>query len=65
MFKAAQSANSSLTWLLRVVGFLMMFGGLKRMLTPLSVLGDIIPLVGAVIEEGVSVLLCWPRLRSA
>ncbi len=41
-----------MTWLLRAVGFLMMFMGLSMVLRPLSVVGDIIPFVGTVIGMG-------------
>jgi len=39
MFQAAQSENRILTWILRLVGFLMMFIGLKMVFEPLGVPG--------------------------
>lgn len=63
MFKSAQKANHSLTWVLRVVGFLLMFFGFNLILAPLAVLGDVIPVIGSVIGVGaalVSLLLALP-----
>ena len=65
MFSKAQSANNMMTWILRIVGFLMMLIGLNMVFKPLSVLGDVIPFIGDLIGMGTSVvsfliaLPCW------
>lgn len=46
MFAAAHSQNTFLTWLLRVIGFVMMWAGLGLLLAPLSVLADVVPFLG-------------------
>ena len=53
MFQAAKDANVMMTWILRFVGFLMMFTGLGLILGPVKVVADKIPLVGDVIEAGI------------
>jgi len=52
MFADAQAANTTLTWILRAVGALLMFVGFSLILRPLSVLGDVIPLLGDIIRAG-------------
>jgi Transmembrane protein 43 len=52
MFKAAQSANQTLTWVLRAVGWLLMFFGLLLIFKPISTLGDVVPLVGGMLGAG-------------
>ncbi len=56
MFAAAQASNRTLTWFLRLVGFLCMFIGLSMVFKPLSVLGDIVPFIGNIIGIGTSLL---------
>jgi hypothetical protein len=46
MFKAAEDGNAMMTLILRAVGFLMMFFGLRTMSRPLSVLADVLPILG-------------------
>lgn len=52
MFKAAQQSNTMITWLLRAVGFFMIFIGLSACLRPLVVLGDVVPFVGNLLGKG-------------
>jgi len=52
MFEAALTENTILTWILRAVGFFMMFLGLVMFFKPLSVLGDVIPVVGSLLAFG-------------
>jgi len=52
MFEAARSANTFLTWCVRIGGFLMMFIGLGMVLKPLSVLADVLPFLGDLVEMG-------------
>lgn len=49
MFASAKRSNSMLTWILRVVGFLLMFIGLQTIFGPLSVLGDVVPFIGSLL----------------
>jgi hypothetical protein len=52
MFEAALKENTIMTWILRIVGFVMMFIGLALLFRPLSVLGDVVPMFGSVLAFG-------------
>ena len=54
MFSAAHSSNNTTTWILRLVGFLMMFGGLTMIFKPLVVLADVLPFLGSILDFGLS-----------
>ncbi len=41
-----KNEHKTMTWVLRVVGFLMMWFGLQSILAPLSVIADVIPFLG-------------------
>lgn len=56
MFQNAQNANKMMTWILRIVGFLLMFMGISSVLRPLSVLADVIPFIGSMVGAGNSVI---------
>ena len=56
MFADARTANTLFTWGLRLGGFLMMFIGLSMLLKPLSVLADVLPFLGNVVEMGIAVV---------
>ena len=56
MFEAAISGNALLTWVLRVIGFVIMFIGFKLILGPLVVLADVVPIVGAFVGVGTSIV---------
>ncbi len=56
MFEAAQQANTMLTWGLRLAGLLMMTIGFSLVFKPLSVVFDIIPFLGNVVEAGTGFL---------
>lgn len=56
MFKAAEEANATLTWILRGVGLFVMFLGFTMVFKPLSVLADVIPLLGNLVEAGTGVV---------
>ena len=56
MFQSAQSANSAMTWFLRIAGLVMMYVGLSCVLRPLSVLMDVIPFLGDLIGVGISLI---------
>ena len=56
MFETARTGNAILTWFLRIVGFFLMFRGLKKFLAPISTLGDVLPLLGDLLEVGVGLV---------
>ncbi len=56
MFDAAEAANTTLTWVMRFAGFMMMFSGLKMIVRILSVLADIVPLFGSIVRGGTSLI---------
>lgn len=47
MFDAAQASNTALTWGLRLLGLLLMFGGVSLILKPIAVFADFIPFLGS------------------
>jgi len=49
LFEAAKQANIMMMWILRVVGFFLMFIGFKLVTRPISVLADVIPPLGSAI----------------
>lgn len=51
-FGAEQESNEQLTWILRVVGFLMMSVGLFLIAGPLVTIADLLPVVGDVLAMG-------------
>ena len=56
MFAAAQSANVVMTWVLRLVGFMMIFGGLNLLIGPLRVVGQRVPFIGGLFGAGLSLV---------
>ncbi len=56
MFATEQQGNVIVTWLVRLLGFIIMFFGLLLIMKPLSVLADIIPLLGTLAETGTGLL---------
>ncbi len=54
MFEAAQQANKVFTWILRAAGFLLMLTGFRMILGPLSVMADVLPALGNLVEKGVT-----------
>lgn len=52
MFDKAQADNTKLTWLLRGLGFILMLVGFIIFFKPLSVLADVIPFIGNLVEGG-------------
>lgn len=55
MFTAAEAANNTMTWILRLVGFVMMFAGLMAIFKPLTVVADVIPLFGNLLGLGLGI----------
>ncbi len=56
MFKRAEEANAFLTWGLRVGGFVVMWIGFMLIAKPLSVLADLVPFIGTVVEFGTGLI---------
>ena len=56
MFKHGQEENAFLTWILRVVGVIVMFMGFRVMLDLLEVLADVVPLFGNIVGAGASLV---------
>lgn len=54
MFAAAESANRTLTWLFRAIGFVAMWAGLGLVMRPLAAAGSVLPIVGALLEKGLA-----------
>ena len=52
MFKDARSSNKIMAWVLRIVGIIVVVWGLKTILAPLSVLADVIPILGTIVAAG-------------
>ncbi|MGN0845241.1 MAG: TMEM43 family protein [Kiritimatiellia bacterium] len=52
MFEDARDANALFAWVIRFAGFFLMYIGLSMVLRPLSVLGDVIPILGTMIGWG-------------
>jgi hypothetical protein len=55
MFKMAQDDNKALTWILRVVGYLMMAFGIFLVFRPIATFADIIPALGGLAGAGIAV----------
>jgi hypothetical protein len=53
MFESAQRSNTAVTWVVRALGFFMMFLGLGLAFKPIAVFGDVVPLVGNLLGAGV------------
>ncbi|MBU1431542.1 TMEM43 family protein [Myxococcota bacterium] len=55
MFKSAQQENTLIAWLLRLLGFGLMFVGLIAIMNPLAVLADVIPFLGSLVSFGAGI----------
>lgn len=56
MYKAAEEANATLTWILRFVGWLVMAIGLYMLFAPFATLLDVLPFLGSFMSFGISVV---------
>ena len=56
MFAHAQAANRNLTWILRAVGFGVMFISILLVLGPISALARILPFLGSLVEVGFAIV---------
>ena len=52
MFEHAQSENTIITWILRVVGLVVMFIGFSLMFAILGVIADVVPFIGSIVSFG-------------
>jgi hypothetical protein len=55
MFAAAQAENAMRTWILRLVGFVVMFIGLALIFAPLGVMADVLPFLGGIVRLGTGI----------
>ena len=53
MIQKAQADNTMMTWILRLVGFVVMMAGLAMILKPLSVVADVVPILGSIVGAGI------------
>jgi hypothetical protein len=56
MFADAQSANTMITWILRLVGLIVMIIGFAMMMAPLSVVAAFIPFLGRLVGTGTGII---------
>jgi hypothetical protein len=56
MFEQAKSDNEQLTWILRLAGTAVLIFAFITILKPLSVLADVVPLIGNIVEVGTGVI---------
>ncbi|MBQ7544710.1 MAG: hypothetical protein IJT02_07175 [Synergistaceae bacterium] len=67
MFEGARSDNNFKAWLFRIAGIIGVVIGLRLIFRPLSVIADVIPLLGTIVEAGAGVVgfligLAWSLL---
>ena len=55
MFKQAQQENVFMTWILRLVGFIMMMIGITMVFKPLTVMADVLPILGDILGLGIGI----------
>ncbi|MBS2040113.1 TMEM43 family protein [bacterium] len=58
MFTQAESSNSTLVWILRVVGWVLMCIGFSMLLGPIAAVANIIPFLGDLVEMGTGLFGC-------
>jgi len=56
MFKTAQESNALMGWLLRLLGFILIFIGFRSIFKILSVLADVVPFIGSLVGGGMSII---------
>lgn len=56
MFTSAEKANAMFTWIIRGVGLLLMFMGIKTILGPIVILGAVVPFVAKILDFGVGAI---------
>lgn len=77
MIKAAEGENATLTWILRLVGFVLMAVGVYLVVRPLVVVADVVPFIGDFLSVGagifaglvalpltlITIAICWIAVR--
>ncbi|MBY0526004.1 MAG: TMEM43 family protein [Gemmataceae bacterium] len=58
MFEQAKAANTFMTWILRLVGFILMAIGIALVFRPLVVMADVLPFLGDMLGMGVAFFAC-------
>jgi hypothetical protein len=56
MVHSAKSSNVTTTWILRLVGLVMMTVGLACVFAPLAVVADVIPFLGSIVRMGTGIV---------
>lgn len=56
MFASAKQSNKIWTWVLRVLGFLLLSGGFRGVLGPIETLVDVIPILNGIVSIGVGLV---------
>ncbi|WP_269524222.1 TMEM43 family protein [Coraliomargarita parva] len=56
MIQIAQDSNKFLTWVLRGVGLVILFIGFNMILAPISVMADVVPFIGNLVEAGTGLI---------
>ncbi|MEM7616879.1 MAG: TMEM43 family protein [Pseudomonadota bacterium] len=56
MFSSAESENNLATWVMRLIGLVMMWTGLAMVFAPIKVLGDVVPLFGTILGAGIGIV---------
>lgn len=52
MFAQAKSGNSTMTWVLRLIGYAGLAAAFGMVLAPLGVVGDVVPFIGSILRFG-------------
>jgi hypothetical protein len=63
LFQQADDENTTMAWILRFLGFLLMFFSILMMLQPLAIAVDIVPFLGDYMESGMQCCL-FPLIAS-
>ena len=56
MFQAAEQENRIFTWILRILGVVIMWAGWYLVLRPIAVVGDLVPFIGSVLAAGAGIV---------
>ena len=56
MYGTAHASNVTMTWILRLVGAVLIIAGLKMIVAPLEVLASVIPLLGSIVGAGTGIV---------
>lgn len=55
MVASAKDAAATMTWITRLIGFIMMFAGMMMVFKPLVVVADVLPFLGSMLEMGLGI----------